>query len=152
MKRQKLDHSLSSMPPRSPFGLIQEDLWPDEWKILVSCMMLNCTGRRQVERILPTFFERWPNPNALLSADREAIVDLCRSLGFANRRTDNLLKMTRAFVEGKWKHASELPGIGTYGARAWEMFCLCDVGDSEPNDGALSLYWRWACGTIHASR
>jgi methyl-CpG-binding domain protein 4 len=131
------------VPPRSPFGLIQEDLWPDEWKILISCMMLNCTNRKQVEKVLPTFFTLWPDPESFLSGDREQIIKLCHPLGFSTRRTDNMLKMTRAFL-GDWKHALELPGIGVYGARAWEMFCKCDIGKNEPKDGALCLYWRWA--------
>ena len=29
---------MSWIPPKSPHGLIQEDLWSDEWKLLVSCL------------------------------------------------------------------------------------------------------------------
>ena len=32
-------------PPLSPFGLLEEILWQDEWKLLVSCMMLNCSSK-----------------------------------------------------------------------------------------------------------
>jgi len=55
-KRYSILH-MQFIPPRSGYGLIQEDLWPDEWKILVSCMMLNYTSRKQVEKILPSFFK-----------------------------------------------------------------------------------------------
>lgn len=42
--------------PRSPeHPLIQEDLLHNEWMILVVCMMLNQTQRKQVEKVLPKF-------------------------------------------------------------------------------------------------
>lgn len=36
------------VPPVSPYGLIQEQLYQDSWKVLVACMLLNKTGGRQV--------------------------------------------------------------------------------------------------------
>lgn len=36
------------VPPVSPYGLIQEQLYQDPWKVLVACMLLNKTGGRQV--------------------------------------------------------------------------------------------------------
>ena len=46
-------------PPKSPVGLIQEELWPDEWKILISCLMLNQTTRKQVDKVIWKFFDKW---------------------------------------------------------------------------------------------
>lgn len=132
------------MPKRSPFGLIQEELWPNEWLILVSCIMLNCTSRKQVEAVLPTFIQRWPTPQALLAAKKDDVVIVCRSLGFVNRRTDNLLKMSERYVAAPWEHVKELPGIGQYGSRAWEIFCRGVLGIETPNDHALKIYWQWA--------
>ena len=131
------------IPRRSPFGLIQEDLWPNAWYILVSCMMLNCTSRKQVEKVFPTFIKRWPTPQLFLIADDVDVEMLCKSLGFASRRTKNLKLMTERFVAGDWTHASELPGVGSYAARAWEIFCKGELGATEPNDHALKDYWHW---------
>ena len=130
-------------PPRSPFGLLQEDLWPDEWMILISCMMLNQTSRKQVERVLPEFRRLWPTPQAFINANPLAVADVCRSLGFATRRTDNMMKMTHLYLAGPWQHARDLPGIGEYGARSWEIFCQGIIGDEAPKDHALTDYWRW---------
>ena len=130
-------------PPRSPFGLIQEDLWPNEWLILVSCVMLNQTSRKQVEGVWPTFVARWPTPQAFLLADPDEVRDVIRALGFANRRTDNLLKMTRQYVAGNWTHARELTGIGEYGAACHEIFCQGNVPVIPPNDHALKQYVVW---------
>lgn len=105
--------------------------------------MLNCTSRKQVEKVLPEFINRWPSPHHFLEAPVADVVGLCRPLGFANRRTVNLKKMTQAYVAGGWKHARELPGIGDYAAAAWEIFCLGVFQDEPPKDHALVQYWRW---------
>jgi methyl-CpG-binding domain protein 4 len=131
------------IPPRSGYGLIQEDLWPDSWKIFVSCVMLNCTTRKQVEKILPKFFSLWPRAEELLKSNPEDIAETIATLGFKNRRTKNLLSMSRLYLEREWKDPRELPGIGEYGARAWEIFCADKLGDEPPKDGALVLYWEW---------
>jgi methyl-CpG-binding domain protein 4 len=124
--------------------LIQEDLYPNEWAILVSCMMLNCTSRKQVEKVLPEFLKRWPGPQQFMEAPVTEVVDLCRPLGFANRRTINLKKMTEAYLAGGWQHARELPGIGEYAAAAWEIFCLGVFSEDPPKDHALVQYHEWA--------
>lgn len=131
------------IPPRSPYGLIQEDIAPNEWLILVSCMMLNCTSRKQVESVFPQFVKQWSTPEAFLLADELDVVALIRPLGFANRRTKALRKMTEAFVKHEWTHVKELHGIGVYAARAWEIFCQGIVGDEPPQDHALVRYWQW---------
>ena len=131
------------IPKRSPYGLIQEDLWPDEWKCLVACVMLNCTTRKQIEKVLPIFFSRWPNPNSFLQATKEDVSQLIAPLGFQNRRTERLFEMSAAYIVNGWKHVSELPGIGDYASRAWEIFFKNDLGKYPPTDGALVLYWKW---------
>lgn len=131
------------IPPRSPHGLIQEDLFPDEWKCLVACLMLNCTSRKQVEKVIPEFFRQWPSPESFLVADDNTVADLIAPLGFRNRRTQRLFEMTRAYLTKNWSHVSELPGIGEYASRAWEIFFRNKLGNEPPNDGALVLYWSW---------
>lgn len=135
------------LPPRSPYSLIQEDLWSSrpesEWLILCVCLMLNCTSRRQVERVLPEFMRRWPTPGSFLEAETTEIIDVIRSLGFANRRTNNLRKMTTRYLASDWEHAEDLPGVGPYAAAAWEMFCAGAIPIECPKDHSLSSYWRW---------
>ncbi len=131
------------IPPRSPYGLLQEDVWPSQWLVLVSCMMLNCTTRRQVERVFPEFVRRWPCPGAFLAADVEEVGDLIRPLGFATRRSARLKAMSESFVGRTWSKASELPGVGAYGEACYEIFCKGNVPVSPPNDHALKLYVEW---------
>ncbi len=131
------------IPKRSPYGLIQEDLWPNKWLILVSCMMLNCTTRKQIEKVFPSFIKRWPTPQAFMEAKEEDVASLCRPLGFANRRTKNLMRMTERFLTSDWSDPRELPGVGEYAARSYEIFCMGKVGNTDPNDHALTRYWLW---------
>jgi len=35
-------------PPVSPYGLLEEELYADPWKLLVGCMLLNKTSGVQV--------------------------------------------------------------------------------------------------------
>lgn len=131
------------IPPVSPFGLIQETLWPDEWRILVACMMLNCTTRKQVDKVLPSFFGKWPDAQSFVDAQPCDVAIRISSLGFGNRRSAALLKMTKAYLSGRWKHASDLPGIGQYASRCWEMFCKGYLGEEPPVDHALVKYWHY---------
>jgi methyl-CpG-binding domain protein 4 len=130
------------LPPRSPFGLIQEDLWPDKWKILVSCVMLNCTSRKQVEKILPEFFMRWPDAASIVAATEADLQSVIYPLGFKNRRSSLLKKLASSYLE-EWQDVRSLPGVGEYGSRAWEIFCKNDMGDVAPKDHALTKYWHW---------
>lgn len=132
-----------SPPPRSPYSLIQEDLWPDEWKILISCMLLNCTTRKQVEKVLPILFRMWPTAVSMASADQHAVSRVISSLGFQNRRAAGLIKMSKSYVTDDWTHAKELPGIGEYAAAAWEIFCQGKIPSSQPKDHALVYYYNW---------
>jgi methyl-CpG-binding domain protein 4 len=131
------------LPSLSPYGLIQEALWPNEWLILVSCMMLNCTSRKQVVKVWPEFVSRFPTPQALLASDHETISTIVKSLGFGDRRAKNLVRMTEAYLCTNWEHARELPGIGEYGSRSWEIFVKGELGSEPPKDHALVIYWYW---------
>lgn len=93
--------------------------------------------------MLPEFIKRWPSPSTFIRSNRVEVMEVCRSLGFAERRGENMMKMTHTYLAAPWQHASELHGIGEYGARAWEIFCQGIIGDEAPSDHALVDYWRW---------
>lgn len=135
------------IPLRSPYGLLQEDLWPNEWLIFVSCIMLNCTSRKQVEKVLPQFIKSWPAPEKFLRSNLEEVQTLIAPLGFKTRRTKNLFAMTHAYLK-EWKHPKELPGIGEYGSRCWEIICKNDYGSCPPVDHALVRYHEWCTKSI----
>ena len=77
-----------SPPGRSPFGLLEEILWADEWKMLVACMMLNCTTRVQVDRVLWRLFATTPTARAAIALGREGPRTSRRGAGAAADEKD----------------------------------------------------------------
>lgn len=106
-------------------------------------MLLNLTTRRAMEKILPKVFRKYPDAEAMASARPEDLAQIIAPLGFRNRRTKNLIDMSKHYLTSSWKHARELPGIGDYGAAAWDIFVLRQLPTVCPKDGALTKYYRW---------
>jgi len=100
-------------PPRSPFGLLEEILWEDEWKLLVACMMLNCTTRLQVDRVLWRLFLLAPTPEAAaaLGADPgapgvrpsgvERVERVVAPLGLHRKRAKAFVRLSEEYAEAK---------------------------------------------------
>lgn len=135
----------------SPYMLIQEFLRDDEWQLLVSVIMLNRTKAKQVWKILPDFFERFADPKSFLEARDVEIAEMIKSLGFKNRRTQTLRKMTEMYVTKEFENVDDLPGIGKYGADSHRLFheayLVYDVEDKE-----LKNYLEWALEYIEETR
>ena len=75
--------------------LIQEYYFPDRWKMLVCCVMLNLTSHKQVYPIIDGFFKRWPNAAAASKADPAIMADYIKSLGMYNKRAKTIIKMSK---------------------------------------------------------
>ena len=131
------------IPPRSPYSLIQEDLWPNEWKILVSCILLNRTTRKQVEKVLPALFSSFPDAASMSQADCDALSQIIARLGFKNRRAKTLIEFSKKYLSKSWNDAEELPGVGAYAHAAWSIFCKKDIPKEAPVDHALVKYYHW---------
>ena len=105
------------------------------WQHFVGVMCLNQTGRKQVKRVLPEFFSRWPTAEAFLESNTEDVVEVIRSLGFYNRRERSLRKMTESFLTWDGDDATMLYGIGKYGSDSYRLFYKNeipeDIGDHE---------------------
>jgi methyl-CpG-binding domain protein 4 len=114
---------------------------PDGYAILVACILLNCTTRKQVEKVLPELLRSWSTADELSKADPEQLERCVRTLGFGNRRTRTLLKFSLEFTKG-FEDVRTLPGVGEYAARSYEIFCLGVLGDNPPKDHALVKVWK----------
>ena len=131
------------IPPESPYDLLQERFWPDGWKILVTCLLLNQTSRKQVEPMIEDFFKRYPDAVSLIHTDKDELRKRIRPLGLANRRTKTLIRFSKEYLAGSWITAKELYGCGKYADDAWRIFCVGDWEAVEPNDHALNDYRGW---------
>lgn len=134
---------MSWNPPLSPFDLVQEPYFGDEWKILICCQLLNMTTHVQVRKVLTELFEKYPTADSMILADEVELRDIIRSLGFYNKRAKTLIRFSDEYLNKKWNTAKELYGIGKYGDDAWRIFCVGDWKNVRPNDQALNKYHDW---------
>ena len=143
-------------PPRtrtaSPLGLLEELFCDRPWELLLSCMLLNKTTRRQVDPVLTKFLGRWPSPDAAARAEIEQLEATLRPLGFGANRARSVQRMSSEFIvavdaaaatggagdssaRGResvgargcaaWRiEPRQLYGIGEYAEAAFELFCV----------------------------
>ena len=120
--------------------MMREDLMVQQqvknlWQHFVGVICLNQTGRIQVKRVLPEFFDKWPTPEAFLKSDKKTVIEVIKSLGFYNRREATIRKMTQDFLTWDKEDATKLHGIGKYGSDSYELFYKKripeNVGDHE---------------------
>ena len=134
---------MSWNPPISPFGLVQEPYFGDEWKVLVCCQLLNMTTHVQVRKVLHDLFDKYPTAKSMAQADEHELREIVKSLGFYNKRAKTLIRFSDEYLNKAWGTAKELYGIGKYGDDAWHIFCVGDWKDVQPNDQALNKYHDW---------
>ena len=130
----------SWIPPKSPVGMLQEDLWPDEWKILVACILHNLTSRKQVDKVYEQLFITYPDAKSMMHADIDKLKSIIEPLGMVNRRSKALMKFSQQYTQKSWNTPKELYGCGKYADDVWRVFIRGDWQSVEPNDHALNKY------------
>jgi endonuclease-3 len=91
----------------------------DAYQLLVATILsAQCTDAR-VNMVTPTFFARYPSPEALARANPGEVEDIIRSTGFFRNKTRSLIGMAQALVadhRGEVPRTMEelqvLPGVG----------------------------------------
>ena len=120
--------------------LLQEIYQDDGWKMLVCCMLVNLTNRKQVDTIRDELFSRYPTPQDMMNAEHSELVDIIKPLGLYNTRADRLIKMSEGYIKG-FKSVDELYGIGQYAKDSWDIFQNSNL-NIKPNDKVLQEYLR----------
>ena len=105
------------------------------WQHMVGVICLNQTHRKQVKRILPDFFKRWPTHTSILQDTREDVEEMIAPLGMRKVRSERIYRMSEQFESWDGKDATELYGIGKYGSDSYRLFYRNEipenVGDHE---------------------
>ena len=105
------------------------------WQHMVGVICLNQTHRKQVKRILPEFFKRWPTHTSILQDTREDVEEMIAPLGMRRVRSERIYRMSEQFESWDGKDATELYGIGKYGSDSYRLFYKSEipenVGDHE---------------------
>jgi len=133
-------------PPHSPFGLLEELFWDRPWVLLLCCVLLNQTSRRQVDPVLTRLLERYPDAQALSVASPADLEGILRPLGLHRQRSRTIVAFSTAFAHGGWSKPTELPGVGRYAADAHAIFCEGRYHETVPTDHALIWYRTWLLG------
>ena len=105
------------------------------WQHMVGVICLNQTGRKQVKKVLPEFFNRWPTPESLLRSRIIDIEEVIAPLGMRHIRAKRIYRMSIDFLNWNGDDATELYGIGKYGSDSYRLFYKKEVpenvGDHE---------------------
>ena len=105
------------------------------WQHMVGVICLNQTHRKQVKRILPEFFKRWPTHTSILQDTREDVEEMIAPLGMRRVRSERIYRMSEQFESWNGEDATELYGIGKYGSDSYRLFYKNEipenVGDHE---------------------
>lgn len=135
--------------------LLQHDFGGDDrwtpWRVLVVTQMCQRTTGTQVVNAMTGFFERWPTPDSLASANTELEKQL-KPAGFVKTRAARLREMSSryafwvednpdldrppALVVRSW------PGVGKYTEEAYRLIVEGDLS-FEPEDKELVRFWAY---------
>jgi endonuclease III len=130
-------------PIKTPSGLLQDQYYPDRWKIAIICILLNCTQRKQVEKVLDKLFSLVPDAESFVKCDEFLIKEIIAPLGFKNVRYNRAKQFSEDYIKGNWKHLIECRGIGEYADACDRMYFLNEFGEKPPKDHALTHLWHF---------
>ena len=74
--------------------LLQEIYQDDAWKMLVCCILLNLTQRKQVDGVRHELFTKYPTEYEMMEADEDELSEILRPLGLYRRRAKTLIKFS----------------------------------------------------------
>ena len=120
--------------------LLQEIYQDNGWKMLVCCMLVNVTNRKQVDIVRNELFTKYPTPEDMMKAEHSELVEIIKPLGLYNTRAERLIKMSEGYVNG-FNSVDELYGIGQYAKDSWEIFQNNNLS-VKPTDKVLQEYLR----------
>lgn len=135
----------------SPLMLCQEAVGgastsEHQWRTVLASMLCKRTSRRQSHPALWRFLYEWPSHHNVAFAPRDAhrrMRELLKPCGFQNRRTDEIIDMSRQWTMGL-RPEDDLDGCGQYVLDAYRIFALGRLEAPKSEDGHLAAYVSWA--------
>ena len=121
---------------------------PSGWRMLVGCILLNQTSRKQVDGVRTTLFELFPTARQFVEAGEDEVtknmlIETLHPLGLHNRRAVTLQDLGEWWERHDGRsdidiHVVDLdpPGVGEYARDSWLIF---KVG---PTDKAVDLFTK----------
>ena len=110
-----------------------------EWQHMVGVMCLNLTYRKQVKKLLPKLFKRYPNASSFIRGRYKTQERMLRPLGMSTVRAKRMRQMSLDFLSWNRKDATDLHGIGKYGSDSYRIFYKNEIPD-DVQDKELKKY------------
>lgn len=140
---QPVTKKIEWVPPKSPFNLIQETLYPDPWKLLIATIFLNKARGSVAFPILWEFFQAYPSAQSVRDKDADNIAKMLLPLGLNNARAKKIVRFSFEYLNKDWRYPIELYGIGKYGNDSYRIFCVNEWRQVKPTDHKLNAYHDW---------
>ena len=109
------------------------------WQHMVGVMCLNLTYRKQVKKLLPKLFKRYPNATAYIRGRYKTQEKMLRPLGMSTVRAKRMRQMSLDFLSWDRKDATDLHGIGKYGSDSYRIFYKNEI-PKDVQDKELKRY------------
>ena len=106
---------------------------------MVGVICLNLTHGREVKKILPKLFKKYPNASAFIKGRYNTQEKMLRPLGMSKVRSKRLRQMSKDFLTWDGENALDLHGIGKYGSDSYRIFYKNDIPD-DVEDKELKRY------------
>lgn len=81
------------------FGLMQERLCHDPFRLLLATIFLNKTPGSRAMPIFYKLMEKYPTPKELAQAEQADVTEIIRELGFQNQRARKVIAMAKKWIE-----------------------------------------------------
>lgn len=119
------------------YGLIQELVTPNVFRLLVATCLLNQTKGRAAMPVFWELLRRWPDEHSLAQADVVELTSLLQPIGLHNIRARRLIHMAQRMVEVPYDESNSFksrdrtapdtpigiyPGVGRYAIDSWRIF------------------------------
>jgi methyl-CpG-binding domain protein 4 len=143
---RRLHQQAAGRPTRYDCKILQTGMQGDPWRVVLACMLLQQTTRRQAEKGLQNLLHEFPTPLALASGDLDLVAQCVRPCGLQNKRARMLMQFSYDFACYSDKSLTGCAGVGMYVCDAVRMFCLSDLRFNGSGDKALALYAEVLCG------
>eukprot|EP00775_Hariotina_reticulata_P003603 gene3603-biopygen5299 len=129
---------------QSPLQLVQEQ-YTDPWQHIVACTLCSRTsGSGIIRQVISSFFQVFPTPTAVLTADPADIVSVIHPLGLQPSRLAAVRSVSRGFLSTDWMSPAEFHGCGKFVTDSWMIFCRGQRDTKHVDDCKLKQYLAWA--------
>jgi adenine-specific DNA glycosylase len=120
------------------------------WRVVIGCMMLNQTTRKQVDQIWPKFFCYWPDPVSVIDTrgvwtEETRMYAVIHKLGFGQLRMRRFQRFSDEWLRYCIDHKTipesiiDMYGCGKYAEDSYQLFVKGDW-DVQPTDKELIRY------------